>query len=123
MIECGSVQSAGPSNTLFILWKDGAILLEHEACQEQPLNILDTFGKRNPAMGTPNLCGYYFRMTDLFASQLFQLTLSRLTPPSEAATWQQPGVHLHRHPEAVRGWIWQCAGGAFTQNQIHEKDI
>ena len=64
---------AGPSNTPYVLWKDGAILLEHEACQEEPLNILDTFKKRNPAMGTPNLCGYYFRMTDLVASQLFHL--------------------------------------------------
>ena len=74
MNECVSVQSAGPSNTLFILWRDGAILMEHMACQEQPLNISDFFKKRNPAMGTPNLCGYYFRMTDLFSSQLFHLT-------------------------------------------------
>ena len=37
-------------------------------------HISDFFKKRNPAMGTPNLCGYYFRMTDLFASQLFHLT-------------------------------------------------
>ena len=65
---------AGPSNTPYILWKDDVILLEHEACEEQPLNILDTFGKRNPAMGTPNLCGYYYRMTDLVASQLFHLS-------------------------------------------------
>ena len=36
-----------------------------------------------------------------------------------------PVGHLHRHPEAVRGWIWQCAGVAFTQNQdqVQEKDI
>ena len=25
-------------------------------------------------MGSPNLCGYYYKMTDLAASQLFHLT-------------------------------------------------
>ena len=37
-------------------------------------HISDFFKKRNPAMDTPNLCEYYYRMTDLVASQLFHLT-------------------------------------------------
>ena len=37
-------------------------------------HILNFFKKRNPAMGTPNLCGCCFGMTDLVASQLFHLT-------------------------------------------------
>ena len=56
--------------------KDGIVLLEHEACQEQPLDLLGTFKNRNPAMGTPNLCGFYYRMTDFVASQLYHLKLS-----------------------------------------------
>ena len=34
------------------------------------LVILNTFKKRNP----PNLCGFYYRMTDLVASQLYHLS-------------------------------------------------
>ena len=65
---------ACPSNTPYTILKDGIVLLEHEACQEQPLDLLGTFKNRNPAMGTPNLCGFYYRMTDLVASQLYNLS-------------------------------------------------
>ena len=37
---------ACPSNTPYTILKDGIVLLEHEACQEQPLDILDTFKSR-----------------------------------------------------------------------------
>ena len=67
---------ACPSNTPYTILKDGIVLLEHEACQEQPLDLLGTFKNRNPAMGTPNLCGFYYRMTDFVASQLYHLKLS-----------------------------------------------
>ena len=67
---------ACPSNTPYTILKDGIVLLEHEACQEQPLDLLGTFKKRNSAMGTPNLCGFYYRMTDFVASQLYHLKLS-----------------------------------------------
>ena len=60
---------ACPSNTPYTILKDGIVLLEHEACQEQPLDLLGTFKKMNSAMGTPNLCGFYFRMTDFVASK------------------------------------------------------
>ena len=100
---------ACPSNTPYTILKDGIVLLEHEACQEQPLDILDTFKKRNPAMGTPNLCGFYHRMTDLVASQLYNL--SDIVKANSAIR------HLHHHSEAARGWSWQCPGGPVTQNQ------
>ena len=65
---------ACPSNTPYAILKDGIVLLEHDACQEQPLDLLGTFKNRNPAMGTPNLCGFYYRMTDFVASQLYHLS-------------------------------------------------
>ena len=34
------------------------------------MDILDNFKKRNP----PNLCGFNYRMTDLVASQLYNLS-------------------------------------------------
>ena len=67
---------ACPSNTPYAILKDGIVLLEHDACQEQPLDLLGTFNKRNSAMGTPNLSGFYYRMTDFVASQLYHLKLS-----------------------------------------------
>ena len=100
---------ACPSNTPYTILKDGIVLLEHEACQEQPLDLLGTFKNRNPAMGTPNLCGFYYRMTDLVASQLYNL--SDIVKANSAIR------HLHRHSEAARGWSWQCPGGPVTQNQ------
>ena len=72
---------ACPSNTPYTILKDGIVLLEHEACQEQPLDLLGTFKNRNPAMGTPNLCGFYYRMTDFVASQLYHLKLSEEGKP------------------------------------------
>ena len=54
-----------PAQTTLLL-KDGIVLLGHEACQEQPLNILDTFKKRNP----PNL---YYRMTYLVVGSISSL--------------------------------------------------
>ena len=67
---------ACPSNTPYAILKDCIVLLEHDACQEQPLDLLGTFNKRNSAMGTPNLSGFYYRMTDFVASQLYHLKLS-----------------------------------------------
>ena len=89
---------ACPSNTPYTILKDGIALLEHEACQEQPLDLLGTFKKRNPAMGTPNLCGFYYRMTDFVASQLYHL--SDIIKANSAIR----GSNLHRHSEVVRGW-------------------
>ena len=82
---------ACPSNTPYTILKDGIVLLEHEACQEQPLDLLGTFKNRNPAMGTPNLCGFYYRMTDFVASQLYHL--SDITKANSAIR----GSNLHRH--------------------------
>ena len=75
---------ACPSNTSYTILKDDIVLLEHEACQEQPLDLLGTINKRNSAMGTPNLCRFYYRMTDFVASQLYQLKLSEDGEPREA---------------------------------------
>ena len=82
---------ACPSNTPYTILKDGIVLLEHEACQEQPLDLLGTFKNRNPAMGTPNLCGFYYRMTDFVASQLYHL--SDIIKANSAIR----GSNLHRH--------------------------
>ena len=85
---------ACPSNTPYTILKDGIVLLEHEACQEQPLDLLGTFKNRNPAMGTPNLCGFYYRMTDFVASQLYHL--SDIIKANSAATFTVT--------QFVRGW-------------------
>ena len=82
---------ACPSNTPYTILKDGIVLLKHEACQEQPLDLLGTFKNRNPAMGTPNLCGFYYRMTDFVASQLYHL--SDIIKANSAIR----GSNLHRH--------------------------
>ena len=82
---------ACPSNTSYTILKDGIVLLEHEACQDQPLDLLGTFKNRNPAMGTPNLCGFYYRMTDFVASQLYHL--SDIIKANSAIR----GSNLHRH--------------------------
>ena len=70
-LSCEGAEDGLSKHTIL---KDGIVLLEHEACQEQPLYILDTFKKRNPARGAPNLCEFYYRMTGVIASQLFHLT-------------------------------------------------
>ena len=82
---------ACPSNTPYAILKDGIVLLEHDACQEQPLDLLGTFNKRNSAMGTPNLSGFYYRMTDFVASQLYHL--SDIIKANSAIR----GSNLHRH--------------------------
>ena len=99
---------ACPSNTPYTILKDGNVLLEHEACQEQPLDLLGTFKNRNPAMGTPNLCGFYYRMTDFVASQLYHL--SDIIKANSAIR----GSNLHRHSICQR---------MENQDQILEKYI
>ena len=99
---------ACPSNTPYTILKDGIVLLEHEACQEQPLDLLGTFKNRNPAMGTHNLCGFYYRMTDFVASQLYHL--SDIIKANSAIR----GSNLHRHSICQR---------MENQDQILEKYI
>ena len=74
-----------------LLLKDGIVLLEHEACQEQW--IFSTTSRRGTL---PISVG----MTDLVASQLYNL--SDIVKANSAIR------HLHRHSEAARGWSWQC---------------
>ena len=99
---------ACPSNTPYAILKDGIVLLEHDACQEQPLDLLGTFNKRNSAMGTPNLSGFYYRMTDFVASQLYHL--SDIIKANSAIR----GSNLHRHSICQR---------MENQDQILEKYI
>ena len=62
-----------PSNVTFSLKKGSDVTLEHQKCISEPLDIMDLFKKRNPGMIKPNLCGYYFKLTEMVASELSHL--------------------------------------------------
>ena len=94
---------ACPSNTPF----EGWYCSPRAWGMSGALVILNTFKKRNP----PNLCGFYYRMTDLVASQLYNL--SDIVKANSAIR------HLHRHSEAARGWSWQCI--AMSRGSRHPK--
>ena len=68
---------ACPSNTPYAILKDGIVLLEHDACQEQPLDLLGTFNKRNSAMGTPNLSGFYYTVNLIHFLKFHKCSLPR----------------------------------------------
>ena len=62
-----------PSNVTFSLINGSNVILAHQKCVSEPLDIMDLFKKRNSAMIKPNLCGYYFKLTEMVASELFHL--------------------------------------------------
>ena len=62
-----------PSNVTFSLMKGSNVILAHQKCIAEPMDIMDLFKKRNSAMIKPNLCGYYFKLTEMVASELFHL--------------------------------------------------